>query len=57
MDRVEEIHLTKVHTSGSGEVKFPNWDRTNWEEELIEIIEDSEDDEFTTTYSIWRRKI
>ena len=57
LDRVEEIHLTKVHTSGSGEVKFPHWDRTNWEEELIEIIDDNEDDEYSTTYSIWSRKI
>ncbi len=56
LDRVEEIHVTKVHTAGSGEVKFPKWDKTSWEEELIETIEDNEDDEFTTTYSIWTRK-
>ena len=56
LDRVEEIHVTKVHTSGSGEVKFPKWDKTSWEEELIEMIEDNEYDEFTTTYSIWTRK-
>ena len=56
LDRVEEIHVTKVHTAGSGEVKFPKWDKTSWEEELIETIEDNEYDEFTTTYSIWTRK-
>ena len=26
LERMEEIHVTTVHTSGSGEVKFPEWD-------------------------------
>ena len=30
LDRVDEIHVTTVHTSGSGEVRFPEWDRDEW---------------------------
>mgnify|MGYP003319198721 CR=1 FL=1 len=38
IDRVEEIHVTTVHTSGSGEVKFPEWDRSGWSENIVERV-------------------
>ena len=37
LERMEEIHVTTVHTSGSGEVKFPEWDRGEWSEEVVEL--------------------
>ncbi len=55
LDRVEEIHVTTVHTSGSGDVLFPEWDRSAWSEEVVERVGVDERNEFATTYSIWRR--
>ena len=55
LERVDEIHLTTVHTSGSGEVKFPQWDRGEWSEEVVERAESVENNEHDSTYSIWTR--
>ena len=54
MDRVEEIHVTTVHTSGSGEVSFPDWERDEWEANIVPQ-EFGPNDEFTTTYTVWKR--
>jgi len=55
LDRVEEIHATIVHTDGSGEVRFPDWDRKKWSEKVVERITADENNEFDSTYSIWTR--
>ncbi len=55
MDRATEIHVTQVHTQNSGDVKFPNWDKTNWTNEEIETVEIDSDNEFKSTYSIWTK--
>ena len=55
LERVDEIHLTTVHTSGSGEVKFPEWDRGEWSEDVVERVESDEHNEHDSIYSIWTR--
>ncbi|MBF46944.1 MAG: hypothetical protein CMA96_04310 [Euryarchaeota archaeon] len=55
LERMEEIHVTTVHTSGSGEVKFPEWDRGEWSEEVVERVSTDENNEHDSTYSIWTR--
>ena len=55
IDRVEEIHVTEVHTNGSGDVFFPEWDRTLWSQELIETVDADSDNEHQSTYSIWTK--
>ena len=55
LEQIEEIHVTTVHTSNSGEIKFPDWDRSGWSEEIVERNEASEEDEYGTTYSIWKK--
>lgn len=55
LDRVDEIHVTTVHTSGSGEVRFPEWDRDEWSEEVVERLGSDEKNEYDSTYSIWTR--
>jgi dihydrofolate reductase len=55
LERVEEIHVTTVHTSGSGDVEFPEWDRSTWAEEVVEKLCADEDNAFATTYSIWKK--
>ena len=55
LERMEEIHVTTVHTSGSGEVKFPEWDRGEWSEEVVGRVESDEHNEHDSTYSIWTR--
>ena len=55
LERIEEIHVTTVHTSGSGEVKFPEWDRGEWSEEVVERVSTDENNEHDSTYSIWTR--
>ena len=55
LDRVEEIHVTTVHTTKSGDVQFPEWNREGWPESVIETIEADEDNEFPTTYSVWTK--
>ena len=53
LDRVDEIHVTTVHPTGSGEVGFPAWDRSGWSEEIIERLEADRDNEYGSTYSVW----
>ena len=55
LDRVEEIHLTKVHTSDSGNIIFPGIDWSSWNEEIIEKVSKDGKNEFDTTYSLWKR--
>ena len=55
MDRVEEIHVTRVHTKSNGDVSFPPWDRGAWIEEQIESRKIDAENEFETTYSIWTK--
>ena len=55
IDRVEEIHVTTVHTSGSGEVKFPEWSRSEWTEAVVEELDADADNAHATTYSIWTK--
>ena len=55
IDRVEEIHVTTVHTSGSGEVKFPEWNRSEWTEAVVENLDADADNAHATTYSIWKK--
>ena len=55
IDRVEEIHVTTVHTSGSGEVKFPEWNRSEWTEAVVEELDADADNAHATTYSIWTK--
>ena len=55
LDRVDEIHVTTVHTTGSGGVGFPAWDRRGWSEEVVEKLDFDDEDEHDSTYSIWTR--
>jgi len=55
IDRVDEIHVTEVHTSGSGDVYFPEWDRSGWSQHEIESVGPDEENEFASTYSVWTR--
>ena len=55
LDRVDEIHLTTVHTNDSGEVKFPEWDRNEWTEEIVESLDSDDHNECSSTYSVWTR--
>ena len=56
LDRVDEIHVTTVHTKGSGEVIFPDWDRSQWDENVVERLQSDTENEYNTTYSIWTRR-
>ena len=55
MEEISEIHVTTVHTSGSGDVKFPEWDRSEWTETVVEKFEADADNAHATTYSIWTK--
>ena len=55
IDRVEEIHVTTVHSSGSGDVKFPDWNRNEWAETVVEKLDADADNAHATTYSIWTK--
>ncbi len=55
LDRVEEIHATIGHTDSRGEVRFPDWDRKEWSEKVVERVTADENNEFASTYSIWTR--
>ena len=56
LDRVDEIHVTTVQTTKSGEVKFPDWNRSEWSEEILEKSQSDSNNEYDTTYSIWTRR-
>ena len=55
MDRVSEIHVTEVHTNASGDVYFPEWDRTDWTQNVIDSRQPDEGNEFGHTYSVWTK--
>ena len=55
LERVEEIHVTTVHTSGSGDVKFPDWNRNEWAETVVEKLDADAENAHATTYSIWTK--
>ena len=55
-DRIDEIHLTKVHTSESGDISFPNLNWNDWDEKIIEKVPKDSANEYETTYSIWMKK-
>ena len=55
LDRVDEIHVTTVHTNDSGEVKFPQWNRDEWSEKVIERLDSDGENECASTYSVWTR--
>ena len=54
-DRIEAIHLTTIHANIDGDVHMPNWDRSDWNEEIVERCQASGDDDHASTYSIWRK--
>ncbi|MDP7659376.1 MAG: dihydrofolate reductase, partial [Candidatus Thalassarchaeaceae archaeon] len=56
LDEVEEIHMTVTHTSESGDIRFPEWDKTNWSEQIVESVDADDKNEFSSTYSIWKRR-
>ena len=56
LEHVNEIHVTTVHTSDSGSIRFPHWNRDSWTEERVEETEIDERNEFRTTYSVWKRQ-
>ena len=56
LEHVNEIHVTTVHTSDSGSIRFPHWNRDSWTEEKVEETEIDERNEFRTTYSVWKRQ-
>ena len=55
LDRVDEIHVTTVHVSNSGSITFPQWDRSDWSENVIEQTIADEVNDHATTYSIWTK--
>jgi dihydrofolate reductase len=55
LDRVGEIHVTIVHTNDSGEVRFPEWNMSEWSEEVVECLDSDDENECSSTYSVWRR--
>ena len=55
IDRVDEIHVTTVHTNNSGDIMFPEWNRDAWTEHSIEQLNADEDNEYPTTYSVWKK--
>ena len=56
LDRVDEIHITKVHTLDSGNIIFPENDWSQWDEKIVEKLPKDGSNEYDTTYSIWIRK-
>tara|TARA_B000000475_G_scaffold247121_1_gene221258 strand:+ start:178 stop:696 length:519 start_codon:yes stop_codon:yes gene_type:complete len=55
LDRIDEIHLTRVHTRNSGNINFPDINLSEWEEEIIEKSSKDEKNEYETTYSILKK--
>jgi len=45
-----------VQTKNSGEIKFPEWDRSEWTEEVIEKLQSDSKNDYNTTYSVWTRR-
>ncbi len=55
-DRIEEMHVTKVHVQDSGDIIFPEMDWSDWHEEVIEKTTKDEENDYDTTYSLWVKK-
>ena len=55
LDRIDEIHLTRVHTRNSGNINFPDINWSEWEEEIIEKSSKDGKNEYETTYSILKK--
>lgn len=55
LDRVTEMHFTTVHTTASGDIRFPDWGRDGWTQTVVETLPADGDNAHATTYSIWRR--
>ena len=55
LDRIDEIHLTRVHTRNSGNINFPDINLSEWEEEIIEKSSKDGKNEYETTYSILKK--
>ena len=55
LDRIDEIHLTRVHTRNSGNINFPDINWSEWEEEIIEKSSKDGKNENETTYSILKK--
>ena len=55
LEHVEEIHLTRVHTKNSGNIKS-NFRLVKLAKEIIEEVSIDENNEYHSTYSIWRRE-
>ena len=55
IDRVDEIHITEVNANNSGEIKFPEWQRDGWRQDIIEKILKNEENDYDTKYSIWKK--
>ena len=55
LDRIDEIHLTRVHTRNSGNINFPDINWSEWEEEIIEKSSKDDRNEYETTYSILKK--
>ena len=55
LNRVDEIHLTRVHTRNSGNINFPELNWSEWEEKIIEKLPKDNSNEYDTTYSILKK--
>ncbi|MBJ61095.1 MAG: dihydrofolate reductase [Euryarchaeota archaeon] len=55
-DLVDEVHLTTIHADVKGDVKMPEWDQSTWTEQVVEQLEKSDNDEYASSYSIWKKR-
>ena len=55
LNRIDEIHLTRVHTRNRGNISFPDINWSEWEEEIIEILPKDDRNDHETTYSILKK--
>lgn len=55
LDQVDELHITTVHTTGSGDIHFPAWDESGWDVRVVEQLDADGSNEYATTYSVWTR--
>ena len=57
LNRIDEIHLTRVHTRNSGNIGFPDINWSEWEEKIIEKLPKDDRNDYETTYSILKKSI
>ena len=55
LNRIDEIHLTRVHTRNSGNISFPDINWSEWEEEIIEKSTKDDRNDYDTIYSILKK--